>query len=477
VKAVILILISFLCFAEVEPLYRGQTKSLIDWQGMDAQSWLDIGKWKEKSAFKDRFIYWESLERIQKLKEPVGRVLDCFGDCRLFRENGEHRVRHMSEIMEADEILTYKNSYLWVFLYDGTLVRLAPESSVTVKEINISNERIFLHARLNIGNILWLSRHKEKIKTQKMRETDTVFFPMALYEANPLTRDGNITLDEYLFGDEDVVSDQYTRVNKFIEKNNAMVSKKTETMLVLPSGTVYGEELSLEAYVSIAGDNLFKLRADDQLYLEKEKPRVASLNLRGYINKNKTPVDYGVWYKIPMPGRTVEEMESTAHMNINELLTRRIPSIYFAREMMFEKYSRPIFDKKISPMSLAQDHGYRAWSSKEIDKRLDFLWGFSRRLETSNLAVAERFRDEVLKKHNKKDKAVVRPGFFELALAKYLERGEVDREKFYNPKLNSEKKQMWKRINGIRSKTKISFGIGEPEKKGTTGVDESSTED
>ena len=321
-KILVLFLFSFLCFAEVETLYKGQTKSLVDWQGIGAQDWLNFDRWKERSSFKDRVKYWEVLERIQKLKEPVGRVLSCRGDCRVFRDSGEHRIQHMSEIMEADEILTYENSYLWVFLYDGTLVRLSPDSSITVKEINISDEKIFLHARFNLGNILWLSRSKNSIQAQKLRETDSIFFPMDIYEANPLTRDGNITVDQYLFGDQDVVTDQYSRTNSFIKENNKFVTKKSEAMIVLPNGTIHGDQISLEAYVSIAGDNLFKLRGDEQLLLEakdEESQKEALVNLRGYVNEKKTSLDYGSWYKIPMPARDLETIEGTSHMNINEL--------------------------------------------------------------------------------------------------------------------------------------------------------------
>lgn len=476
VKSLILILFSVLCFAEVDTLYRGQTKSLVDWQGLDAQDWLNLDSWKEATAFKSKVKYWEALQRIQKLKEPVGRVLSCRGECRLFRDAGEHQVQYMSEVMEADEILTYKDSYLWVFLYDGTLVRLSPESSMTVKEINISDEKVFLHARLNLGNILWLSRSQKDIQPQKLRETDAIFFPLEIYEANPLTRDGNITVTQYLFGDQDVVTDQYLRVNDFVKKNNKIIDKKTESLLVLPNATIFGEGISLEAYVSIAGDNYFKLRTEEELFLEEPEAITAQVNLRGYANTSKETIEAGSWYRVSMPARDLVLHDPNPHMNINELITRRIPSIYYAREFMFNKYSSEIFDKKITPEVLAMDHGYRKWSSKENEMRLEFLWNFSRKLETSNLAVASRYRQGILKKHSLKDKEVVRVDFFDKALSKYLEHGEVDREKFYNPKRNSEKKKFWKRINGIRSKAYSRTGLGESEKKGTSGMDESPDE-
>lgn len=448
--------------------------SLIDWKGMDAQDWLNLGKWKDKTKFKDSFKYWKSLERIQRLKEPVGRVLDCFGDCRLYRDSSEHRIQHMSEIMEADEILTSSNSYLWVFLYDGTIVRLSPSSSVTIKEINITDTKIFLHARLNIGNILWLSRHMQKFEKQKMRETDTIFFPMAIHEANPLTRDGNISMEDYLFGDEDVITDQYTRVNNFIDENNKFVSKPTEALLVMPGATVFGENISMEAYLSIARENFFKLRTDNALLLSEEKEHSAVVNLRGHVNKEMTDLSYGSWYKVAMPARKIEQVEPDGMMNINELITKRIPSIYYSREAMLKKYSQFLFDKKMSRELLAVKYGYRKWTNKEVELRKKFLWDFSRRLETSNIAVAERYRDDILKKYNIVEKPVVNNDFFKLALAKYLERGEVDRERFYNPKLNSEKKELWKRLHGIRSKAKASARIRESAQEGTSRLDESS---
>ena len=232
----------------------------------------------------------------------------------------------------------------------------------------------------------------------------------------------------------------------------------------------------MEAYVSIAGDNYFKLRTEEELFLEEPEAITALVNLRGYANTSKETIEAGSWYRVSMPARELVLHDPNPHMNINELITRRIPSIYYAREFMFNKYSSEIFDKKITPEVLAMDHGYRKWSSKENDMRLEFLWNFSRKLETSNLAVASRYRQGILKKHSLKDKEVVRVDFFDKALSKYLEHGEVDREKFYNPKRNSEKKKFWKRINGIRSKAYSRTGLGESEKKGTSGMDESPDE-
>ena len=154
------------------------------------EKWLkdkvkEVYKEEKEREIKDRFASWENLKRERELKERVGHVLDCRGKCLLFRGLGKNKIQFKSTLKEGDEIQTFKDSYLWFFLLDGTMVRLSPLSSITLKEINLTEKEVFIHARVNFGNLLWLSRDDVGFSEIKQRETDTLFKPIPLYEALP----------------------------------------------------------------------------------------------------------------------------------------------------------------------------------------------------------------------------------------------------------------------------------------------------
>jgi len=431
--------------------FRGQTKSLINWKELEAQNWLNVKKWQEDRAFRDSYKYWETLRRLHKHSEPVGRVLECVGRCLNYRDTGQHKIQYRSEIMEGDEIQTLEDSYLWIFLYDGTLVRLAPKSSITFKEINILENKIFWHARVNLGNVLWLNRSTSILKEQTLRQTDLIFFPLSLYDANPLVRDTSLSLEDYLFSDNLLIEQPYQQVNSFIEKNNKWVNKKSEVFLVLPNTSIYGEALSIDTYVGLGQSNYFKVRDEIEVGLQTPVVRNFKYNLRGFANEEISDGNFGFWYEVPASAREANQISTPPEFSLNELITRRIPSIYLAREFMLEKYSKYLFED-LTVDELAKNYGIRKWNQLELSKRVDFLWTFMRRLETSNLVVAGRYRESLLEKYNLKDDNVIRSDYYELAYDRYVKEGEKGRENIYIPTLNSEKKKRWQIMHGIRTK-------------------------
>lgn len=442
-RYILLFLLAIHSWAEVSSEFMGQTKSIINWQKIEAAEWLDLKEWKDERAFKDRYPHFETLKRLDNYSESIGRVVECVGHCKLFRDTGFNNVGYMSQIKEGDEITTQVDSYIWIFLYDGTMVRLAPKSSITFKELNILEDKVFYHARVNLGNVLWLSRNREPLEVEKLRQTDVIFFPLSLYSANPLTRDRNLSMDEYLFEDEQMLSEPYIHANKLISENNKFANKKSEVFLVLPNVNIHGEGLDIDTYVGIGQANYFKVRNKNQASFK--------YNLRGFANTEIFEGNSGSWYQVDPPARTASEIEPLREFLLNELMTKRIPSIIVAREIMLEKYSKELLVEK-DENRLAKIYGLRKWTQGELSKRIDFLFEYMRRLETSNLVIAQRYRQQVLEKYKQSDDEVVRTEYFTLAYDKYIKDGEVNRENFFVPKTNSEKKELWKKRLGIRTK-------------------------
>jgi hypothetical protein len=482
-KYVIMLVFTFLAIAQDKPeqvagqaMFKGQDHSVIGWGKLDPIDWLNFQKWKDDREFRDHYPEWEILKRIERHKELAGRILACYGGCQIFRGENEYRVKYRSEVRESDEVTTGENSFAWIFLLDGTIIRLGPKSSVSINEINFLDNKTFVFARLNQGNILWLSRTQSKVKPQKARETDVLFFPLRLFEANPYTRSADISLEQYLFGDTTVVDAQYQSLNQLIEENNKWLNKETELFLTMPLGSIEGKNLSLEAYSSIGQENYFKLRSGELLGLEESESIEAQINLRGYTNKEKESLTTDTWYKISPPARTLETVEASKEMRFNEFITRRIPSIKVARELMLKKYST-FLGEKWGVEELAKKYGYRRWNEAELKKRVDFLFEYTRNLETSNMVVAQRYRKLVLEKYGEADDEVIREEFYTLPLAKYIRRGEVEKENFFSPRLNSEKKKLWMVLHGYRPKSFDDSSFSKSAPQGTPGVDESSSDD
>ena len=132
-------------------LLKDRSRSLIRWD--DPSAALDIRRWINERDMRDLEPGWKVRQRLAAQPERVGKVISCIGDCQIYRGLFPNRARWLSRVEEGDEIHTGVNSYVWLSLIDGTLVRIAPESSVSFLEVNITPDEVFFQARLNQGYV------------------------------------------------------------------------------------------------------------------------------------------------------------------------------------------------------------------------------------------------------------------------------------------------------------------------------------
>ena len=164
------------------------------WESLEPSDWLNFDYWKKASKLKDEVQKWETILQEKRLREIMGRVVECVGDCRLFRGRGFNSTNYRSSIREGDELITLGDSYAWIFLMDGTLVRVSPDTSVTFKEFNVGKKEFFVHIRVNSGNVVYMNRSRSPLKEVTDRETDQIFLPLEFYEANPIS--GTVEVNE-----------------------------------------------------------------------------------------------------------------------------------------------------------------------------------------------------------------------------------------------------------------------------------------
>lgn len=437
--------------------YRGKKSSLVNWEDVDERRFLDFERWKVDLAVKEKQPRWRINLKERRLLERVGYVIECVGECRLYRGTGYARVDYLSTLREGDELQTLGDSYLWAYLMDGTLMRMSPKGSVTFKEINVGKKENFIFTRLNSGNILFMSRHQKQVKFQDFRETDSLFLPLSLLDANP--KDASVALTEdnlFAYLEETTnYKKTYNRLNKLI-KGNERETKPTEFFVVMPNGTVQGKNLSAEFIVLQGNKSYFKLRNSQQLGLvENVELDPATFYFRGFNNTETQNIDIGKWYEVDPKGRSVQDIPTPDAFKIGEFVTKNIPSILVARELFFKKYSDFIHDP-LTEKQLAKDHGYRRWGAKDkegsdLNLRLKFLKEYTRRSETNSLLVSEQFRRRLKQRGEEWTYSKYSKDYYSRAMGDFLNYSDGGNIlSGSKDALNSTRKAFWKKIHGLK---------------------------
>ncbi len=446
--------------------FKNQKRSLIDWENLKIEEWLDFKHFISMQNLKDKQPEWERILQEKSKHEIMGRVIDCIGTCRLHVGMGFNNTQYKSTLREGDEFTTVGNSYAWIYLLDGTLVRLAPSSSITLKEINIGPTEVFLHARINFGNVTWLSRDKNSLIEHNLRETDTYFLPLSLYEANRFLKDERSkNFDEgnlfSILDQSDDNLDHLKYLNKLVEENNAFTKKKTYSFLVTPSGTVSGYDLMMEFIILVGNNSYFKKRSKRfQGYSGELDNSDALFYYRGFENKLTTKLDDDVWMEIEKNGRSLKVYDLPQKFSFGELMSKRVTTLMIAREIFLKRYSRSLL-KELDPISLASLFGYRQWgdfnidgkkmNSSEMGQRLDFLVEYTRRLETFNILNANKLKKKLMDRGEKLIFSEYSNRFYKTAFDAYLSnRGMNKAENSDRVILNSTTKKMWKMINASK---------------------------
>jgi len=443
--------------------YKKQSFSLVPWSELNEKVWLDFREWKRELRVKETLANWEKAARDANLVETVGRVIDCVGTCHIYHGLSPTRAQFRSELREGDEVVTKEDSYAWLYMMDGTIVRLSSQSSIALKEIDVGDKEIFLQARMNYGNMLWLSRDKYLFKENDLTETDQIFLPLVYNKANYYRPVGKREDDLMEIIDEDTPAlKQYKRLNTLIEENNKLsengIKKVSHSFLVMPNGTVSGKNFKGEFYVAVGGESYFKKRSF-KMYNpdvnEDESP--AQFYYRGFDNSKFFDLESDIWYQVSADGREInpyDENQGEFNLYIGEYLSARIPTILLARENLWLEYSGFTY-KKMSSAELGANYNYRLWGNFEDDKsdlslRLQFLKEHTRRVETTQLRVSESYK----KKREALGEASFQMNYDEKyygkAMQVYLLKRNAKDIKAESEDLNSTKKRFWGLVNGRR---------------------------
>ncbi len=408
-------------------------QSLWEWETIKQQEFLDFDRWKVDQDFKDKNPNWRNNWREVREREPVGRVMACVGKCRHYRGVGHSMAQFKSLILEGDEMVLENNSYAWIVLFDGTLVRLAPQTSVTFKEFNWSENTQFHFVRLNGGHMLWLPRSRQKITASDERETDGLFLPLKIPIPQHIEDDAKLASDDLLslITREGINQSQYIPLNRNIVFNNQGLKQfKHQALIVFPNGSILSNDAAVEIISLRAGNAWFKWRQAGDTNNTENIIGDISFYYRGYTNTEVLKIESGQWHQIDPKGRQCQEdLEAEKRFGLVELSTKRIPSILHGRELMLERYSFSIYASHLN--SDAAYYPYRRWSDIEVNgkqsemqRRLAFLQEYTRREETTGLLNGQKFKEKMLAVGEVVPASEFGSHFFSDAMENYMANGQ-----------------------------------------------------
>ena len=381
-------------FDEQSFRFKGQERNTINWKELDSYEWLSFSQWAKDLKEKEASPAWRRRVKEQSYAEIMGRVLKCMGICIKYdgvnRSISEYRTR----LKEGDEFVTDEGSAAWVILIDGTLLRLAGNTSITLNEVNISNDEVLTMIRLNKGFVHFRPRSTKLEEVLDKPETDLGFYPLPLLKANR---------EFYMIKEYGEIQDpaqklkyeilqnpghltQYAVLNKYIAKNNEFMQKKKSRFYIYsPNASIEAKDHGISMFYEPGSKAVVKIEPLPNV----EEVSPAKIGLRGFNKKELLDLEENSWQEIDEDGRSISaHTQDVARLEAVEKFSSRIPSIMLAREIWISEYTKDIYKEEWDAKTLATEYGYRLWNENgdgEIDKRLAYVREYIRRLETSNL--------------------------------------------------------------------------------------------
>lgn len=375
------------------PRYKGQGKSLVDWEELDVNTWLDFRAWKMRREERDEKSNWRRQLRDLSLQEVVGKVIQCRNRCSVYAGDGNSSASFGGVLKEGDEFATGADSYAWILLADATLVRISPETSLSFLEVNFSTEKAFFSIRLNHGHAYFQQRRLGIFPKQDRPETDLAMYPLLVKEANReffarqefrQMKPGQKLL--YELEDNPGHVSQYKVLNEMLEEQKERAQKgETEIFLFTANASFLVENPNFHVFRQTAGETWIKLNRKIQGLAEEDSRRQKAVAFfRGYKNKKEQEIEFNLWHAMNPEGEELVAKHPLKGMGMLDYFATRIPSVHLAREILLKK-NFPFFFKDRKEEILARDSGYRLWEKEELSRRKEFLKEYTRRMETTNL--------------------------------------------------------------------------------------------
>ncbi|MDA8792338.1 hypothetical protein N9N67_03780 [Bacteriovoracaceae bacterium] len=371
-------------------------RSIIDWKKVNHQSFLSFQFWLRERLNRDRFPNWKEIFQNTKYNELVGVALGCYGECNLYRGERSISASFRSRLREGDEVQTGDDSYFLMLTANGTLVRVSPNSSLVFSEINFTKENHFVYFKLNYGHVYWEPRVHGKYEFISLSETETIFYPYEIKEANlsyVMVKEHQKLKEKDPFQAEFY---QYIGYEKHIQtindqrlENNEFSAKRDDIIYVVaPNSSVLSINSIGHFFYSLAQQSNIRIEKSLNNFQRDDKREQRNLlYLRGYNNDIEAKLELGQTYVVDKKGRNFETKNENPFQILQTLLSRNYSTQLLREILIREKWSF-LFEEDYSGAKLSQMFGYRLWNQlypTEMYYRFEFLKEYTRRVETTFL--------------------------------------------------------------------------------------------
>lgn len=376
--------------------YKGQAKNRFNWSEIDEKKWLSFEVWKKNRKRRDLDNAWRHRQRTVNFYEALGKVIKCVGVCFNYRGTQKVKAKYLSQLKEGDEFMTDLNSYAWLFLNDGSLVRLSPKTSITLHEINFAKKTSFVMIRLNNGYMNFIPRKSLAIKYENNSETDLMFSPLMVSKANreyfmikAYRESSGLERKQFTISKNPGASGQYEFLNSMIKDNNSKFKDhKSRYFLYTANYSIEGGQNVVSMFYQPNGKGIFSVK-DPMSYEENSQKIQVVVGKRGYQNTDVLTPKYGTWYEVSKDGEDILPYVGKENfLNASLGFLKRIPSLLITRELWLKRDILPMLKDDLDKKTMASNFGYRLWNIEdlnELQKRVNFIREYTRRVETTNL--------------------------------------------------------------------------------------------
>jgi hypothetical protein len=216
-------------------------------------------------------------------------------------------------------------------------------------------------------------------------ETDLAFLPLLTLEANreyySIEEFNSLSLEDralYSVAAHPGYKSQYDSLNQRLEQGR--FDKESHLIVYTSTLTLSLKNVSSSVFVENEKRSLVKvMREIPNFETEKENNLIGQYQLRGYGKRKLEDIEFNKWFATD--GESLDFQTKTPALEAVEGFVARIPSIHIVREIKIKE----IYSALEASDSGYARAGYRLWEQDESKKRLNFLYEFIRRTETTRL--------------------------------------------------------------------------------------------
>ncbi|MAW07351.1 MAG: hypothetical protein CME61_03600 [Halobacteriovoraceae bacterium] len=361
--------------AELSTNWFGRSKKIVDlrqrnstyFENLSVDGQLSLEKWLERNTQLEESGYFSTRRLDNKsVKNLVGKIIRKVGDVRIERDSALTKGSNGSFLYKGDTIETMETGATWIVLINGALVRVSPNSSISISEYIFNEKKMTFFLRLNFGELLGKLKSKNDYTIADKKFSDLAFEPVLSKEE--LSRFYK-TKGENFYGP-----------GKFdLSELNQLVSRTAA------DNKVSVDQLENVIYF-ITNNGLFETR-DGHYHLiniqERTLVNFSSSKNNGKFslakfNPNQDTLENGKWYLFNDEGGEMTDLMRENEVPAKTILSELSP-IYYLRDKFLLGYGFLFSIMDYYP-TIKLSNSF--WGDK-FSQRLDYLISFFRRSEAS----------------------------------------------------------------------------------------------